>query len=60
MSIRLAVGAGRGQLVRQLLTEYLLLAIPGAVFGAAMAYALAPALVGLLPTPRDFGQVSSR
>ena len=59
MSIRLAVGAGRGQLMRQLLVEYLLLAVPGALLGVAMAYALAPALVGLLPTPRDFGQVAS-
>ena len=59
MSIRLAVGAGRGQLVRQLLIEYLLLAIPGALLGVAMAYALAPAMVSLLPAARDLGQVSS-
>jgi predicted permease len=59
MGIRLAVGAGRWQLMRQLLTEHLLLALGGGLAGAALAYALAPALVGLLPAPRDFAQLGS-
>ena len=59
MGIRLAVGAGRWQLVRQLLTEHLLLAVTAGVLAAALAYALAPALLRLIPAPRDYGQVGS-
>src|SRR5262249_26085626 len=38
MAIRLAMGVSKGRLVRQLLTESLLLAIVGGVFGLAVAY----------------------
>ncbi|HLK50990.1 MAG TPA: ABC transporter permease [Bryobacteraceae bacterium] len=52
MAVRLAVGAGRGTLIRQLLVENLLLALAGGIAGIAIAYAGARFL-NALPVPSD-------
>lgn len=39
MALRLAIGAGRGRLIRQLVTENLILAIAGGALGLAVGYA---------------------
>jgi predicted permease len=39
MALRLAIGAGRGRLVRQLITESLIVAVAGGVLGLGIGYA---------------------
>jgi putative ABC transport system permease protein len=53
MGLRMAVGASRGRLIRQLLAESLLLAAVGAVLGALLAHNLSQLLVASLSTQRD-------
>jgi len=60
IGVRLAIGAGRGRLLRQFLTESFLLAAIGAVFGIALAWIATTfmgKLQGTLPVPAalDFG-----
>jgi predicted permease len=63
ISVRLAIGAGRGRLIRQWLTESLLLSVLGGCAGMVVAYWAKTALLGFLPAdysanvraPMDFG-----
>ena len=50
IGVRQALGASRGRLIRQLLVESLLLALSGAVLGAALAQVLSRLLVAYLST----------
>ena len=49
VSVRLAIGAGRGRLIRQWLTESLLLSALGGCAGILVAYWAKTALLGFLP-----------
>ena len=53
MAVRLAIGAGRGRLIRQVLSESLLLSLGGAVAGAVLARSLSRGLVAFLNTANN-------
>jgi predicted permease len=53
ITIRLAIGASRWRLIRQLLVESLLIAGAGALLGALIARVLSRGLIGFITTGRD-------
>jgi predicted permease len=59
IGIRLAIGAGRRHIIRQMLVESLVLAVAGAGLGAAFAWVAIPPLLRLLPPVRGLHQFSS-
>src|SRR5262245_33193254 len=55
VAVRIAIGAARHRLLRQLVTENLLLAIAGGTFGLLVASAAAPILARLVPAALGLG-----